>query len=340
MRKIFFIATLIFSSQLLLAQPVDSIKFFTDEQPLEMTLTADLRSLQNQKTETSFLDGSVTIKMDENITITENIKVSARGKTRKAICRIPPMMLNFRTGQASKLNSLGKLKLVIACGASGAEEELLLKELLCYKIYNLLEEKSFRVRLLKVTYTDTRNKIKTFTQYAFLLEDDADMARRNGCKKKDTHPAFNSEATNRETMTMVSLFEYFIGNTDWSVPNVHNIKLVFDKKPENVIPYAVPYDFDYSGLVNAEYAVPSEIMGTEKVTERVYRGFPRTIEELQIKLDIFRNKKTQIYSMINGFSLLGERVKKGMTGYLEEFYKMIENQKEVKGVFIDKARTN
>ncbi len=339
MRKIFFLATLVFSSQLLLAQPIDSIKFFTDQQPLEMALTTDIRGLQTQKAQKAFQDGTITIKLDDNTIITENVRIAARGKTRRTICRIPPMMLDFRTTASSKLASLGKLKLVLGCEGSDAEE-LLLKELLCYKIYNLLENKSFRVRLLKTTYTDTKNKIKTFTQYAFLIEDDGDMARRNGCKKKDIHPTYNSEAANRDNMTMVSLFEYFIGNTDWSVPNGHNTKLIFDRNTENIPPYVVPYDFDYSGLVNAGYAVPSEIMGTEKVTERVYRGFPRSIEELQIKLDIFRNKKTEIYSLINNFPLLGEKVRKGMIAYLEEFYKLIENQKEVKSTFIERARTS
>jgi hypothetical protein len=342
MRKILFLIPFVVAVNILLAQQsIDSIKFFTDQQPLEMTITTDIKALQNQrKPEKIFQDGTVTLKLDEHTTITENIKVSTRGKTRKEICRVPPLMINFRTSPDSKLNSLGKLKLVIACGTSQTEEELLFKEFLCYKIYNVLEEKSFRVRLIKTTYTDTKNRVKTFTQHSFLIEDDGDMARRNGCRKKDNYSPFNSESTNRDVMTMVALFEYFIGNTDWSIPNGHNTKLIFDKNKDNAIPYVVPYDFDYSGLVNAEYAVPAEIMGTEKVTERVYRGFPRTMEELQIKLDLFNNKKNDIYAVINNFSLIGEKTKKGMVSYLEEFYSLIKDSKSVKRIFIDEARKN
>lgn len=53
------------------------------------------------------------------------------------------MMLNFRNNSSPRLQSLGKLKMVIGCGVASSDEELLLKEFLVYKIYNLLEEKVF-----------------------------------------------------------------------------------------------------------------------------------------------------------------------------------------------------
>jgi hypothetical protein len=131
-----------------------------------------------------------------------------------------------------------------------------------------------------------------------------------------------------------------IGNTDWSVPNTHNIKLIFARKDEQALPFAVPYDFDYCGLVDASYAIPNEVIGTEKITERVYRGFPRTMEELQQSLALFRDKKSAIYSLINGFTLITERNRKIMISYLDDFYKTINNENSVKNIFIDKARTN
>ncbi len=321
------------------AQAIDSIKFFTDNRIIDMTLTTDIRSLQNQKGEDQFQEAAVVCRFPDSSVINENIQVAARGNFRRGYCRIPPISMNFRNKTSPRLSSLGKLKLVLGCGVKSEDEELLLKEYLVYKIYNLLEEKSFRVRLLRVNYVDTRNKTKPFTQYAFLLEDDADMARRNGCKKKD-HGQYLTEATNRSQMTMVAIFEYMIGNTDWSVPNGHNVKLIFDRKNEALSPYVVPYDFDYCGLVNAGYAVPNEIIGTETVLERVYRGFPRNMEEIQIVLAEFRTKKEKIFSLVSGFTLLSERTRKEMTRYLEEFFKMIENRNDVKNIFIDNARTS
>lgn len=318
--------------------PIDSLKFFTDEDIIEMTLTTDIRGLQRQKGDDVFQDGTVKMKFPDNIEVTEKVAVGARGKFRRENCRIPPMMINFRS-PGSSLNNLGKLKLVISCGQKSGDEELLFKEFLIYKIYNLLENKSFRVRLLKVNYEDGSGKNKPFTQHAFLIEDDGEMARRNGCKKKD-HPPYMTESTDRELMTMVSIFEYFIGNTDWSVPNNHNIKLIFDRKNDAALPFAVPYDFDYCGLVDASYAIPNEVIGTEKVTERVFRGFPRTMEEIQTILNVFKNKKESIFKLINNFTLLDERVRKVMVNYLEDFYTTIQSSSQVKSIFIDNARRN
>lgn len=321
------------------AQQIDSLKFFADDQVVEMELSTDIRSLQNETKQDVFQPASVKMKFPDGETINENIEVGPRGKFRRGYCRIPPIMMKFRNTGAPRLSSLGKLKLVIACGAASADEELLLKEYLVYKIYNQLTDMSFRVRLMKTTYNDTRGKIKAFTQYAFLLEDDGDMARRNGCKKRD-HGQILTEATDRQTMTMVAIFEYMIGNTDWSVPNDHNIELIFSRQNPVLSPYAVPYDFDYCGLVDASYAIPNEIIGTEKVTERVYRGFPRKMDEIQAVLDVFRAKKEAIRSVIRNFNPLSERVRNNMIRYLDEFFQTIESKSEVQSIFIDNARTS
>jgi hypothetical protein len=104
-------------------------------------------------------------------------------------------------------------------------------------------------------------------------------------------------------------------------------------------PYVIAYDFDYAGIVNASYAVPSEGLEITSVTQRLYRGFPRTMEELEVNLEIFRSKKDAIMFYINNFPLVSSRVKKDITRYLEEFYDTINDKKLVRTYFISKART-
>ena len=99
-------------------------------------------------------------------------------------------------------------------------------------------------------------------------------------------------------------------------------------------------NFDHSGFVNAEYASPAEILGTTSVTERVYRGFPRTMSELQICLDIFRAQKTAINNLILNFNLLSSRTRKEANDYINEFYRIIEDKHDVEKIFIDNARKN
>lgn len=195
---------------------------------------------------------------------------------------------------------------------------------------------SFRVRLIHLTFVDSQKKIKSFTQYAFLIEDMKDMADRNNCKEIKTKH-FSTEQTDRHQITFVSIFQYMIGNTDWAVGNYHNIKLMVPKTDTLARPYPVPYDFDYAGLVNAPYAVPAEGLDITQVTERYYMGFARSIEEIQAIMDVFKEKKETIYLTINKFPWLSDRVKKEMTRYLDEFYAGTESKGAMKSIFVDRA---
>jgi hypothetical protein len=156
---------------------------------------------------------------------------------------MPPIMLNFRLGNSPRLRSLKKLKLVCGCETSNDDEQLIIKEYLAYKMYNLLTEKSFRVRLVKIKYEDTRGKIKPYTQFGFLLEDVDELAARNKCVEVEGGQ-WLTESTDRDQMTLVAIFEYMIGNTDWSVPHYHNVKLMRLVSSPIAPPYVVPYDFN------------------------------------------------------------------------------------------------
>lgn len=318
--------------------PVNSKKFFAEETIVEMTLATDIKKLQGEKRFDIFQVANVSMKFNDSTTITEEINVGARGHFRREYCYIPPIMMKFNNPNSKKISPLGKLKLVIACANRADDEQLLLKEFLVYKIYNLLDDKSFRVRLIRMNLNDIRGRMKPFSQYAFLMEDDKALAQRNGCVTKEK-AEMNTENTDRDQMTMVAVFEYMISNGDWSVPNNHNIKLIYKKDNPRQVPFVVPYDFDHSGFVNADYALPNVLLGTETVTERVYRGFPRTMEELEKTFESFYAKKDAIYALINNFTFLKERARREAISFLDDFYKTINNKKLVQQIFIDNART-
>lgn len=321
------------------AQPVDSVRFFTDEGAIQLSLSTDIRKLQTEKKLDIYQPAMVTLVFPGGDSIKEEITVAARGHFRRENCYIPPLRLNFRNPGSPRLNNLGKLKMVIGCGTGKDDDQLVLKEYLIYKIYNLLEEKSFRVRLLHVNYTDTRGKVKPFAQHAFLIEDDKDMAKRNGCMMSD-QVLTSSKYTDRDLLTKVAIFQYMISNGDWGInpTTVHNLKLICSPETPTSPPYAVPYDFDHSGFVNASYATPAEQLGTQSVTERVYRGYPRTLEELERVFAVFHSKKSAIINLISSFHLLKERERQGLVKYIEEFYQIIDDRRQVQDIFINNTQ--
>lgn len=320
--------------------PVNRTRFFKDDKLIIMDLSTDLKKLVSEKKADHYQPATVTLHFPDSAVITEPITLTARGEFRRKECFVPSIKLDFKNDSTHKLLApLKKLKLVVGCGTRTADEKLVLKEFLVYKIYNLLSDMSFKVRLLRINFTDTRRKIKSYTQYGFVIEDVDDMAKRNNCKEVDK-PAFQQERTDRQQMTLVTIFQYMIGNTDWAVPVYHNIKLMRLVTDSVSFPYVVPYDFDFCGVVNANYAIPNENLEIKSVTERLYRGFPRTIEEVQKALDIFRDKKEEVKNLVMNFEWLDQRSRRDVMDYLEEFYETIQDKYQVERIFVTNARRN
>ncbi len=332
---------IIFNIQTACAQKnsIDKTEFFKEESILDVTLEAYWSKLLKQKNKMGQITPARFItKLSDSSVVNEALNLQVRGHFRRDYCFVPPLKLVFKKTDSSRMHPLKSIKMVNTCRLNSGYQQYLLKEYLVYKMYNLLTEKSFRVRLLNINYKDSSEKKDAFSGYSFLIEDVKDMGKRDSCIEWTKGKIF-TESTDRKQMTLVALFEYMIGNTDWSVPAPHNIKLIQLKEYPSSRPFAVPYDFDYSGVINTDYAVPDPLMNTETVTQRVYRGFSRTIEEINETLELFKQKKESIYALVNNFDLLTNGSKKNMINYLDGFFDLIGKPREVKSVFIDNART-
>lgn len=316
--------------------PVNSQQFFLDDSIINVTITTDIKQLRTQKTKPVWQVANIIMHFSDTFEIKEQVRIEPRGVDRKTHCDLAALMVNFKNAASPLLSPLKRLKLVGSCNSGKTNEEFLLKEFLVYKIYNLLSVMSFRVRLLYITYNDSRGKIKPFSQYGFLIEDMKDMVARNNCVEIK-NKAFANEALNKYQITFVSIFQYMIGNTDWAVGNYHNIKLMVPKSDTLARPYPVPYDFDFCGLVDAPYAAPDENADIQYVTERFYMGYPRTIEELQIIINVFKEKRESIVLEIKSFPFLNDKITKNMARYIEQFYQVTDNKNSIGAAFIHKA---
>jgi hypothetical protein len=314
-------------------------RLFLNEKPVEMIMTTDLKKMHAQKDKGHYQDALLTIKLNDSLLVNDSIKVYERGIFRRQNCITPGIMMNFKSDKDALSNNLKHIKLVRACSPNGNDEQLLLKEYLVYKIYNLLTDVSFRVRLVKVTYDNAPAKKGSYTQYGFILESMEGLASRLQSKELKSNTIM-TEQTDRAQTTLVTIFQYMIGNTDWSIPVRHNIKLIQAPQNPSKPPIVIPYDFDFAGIVNAPYAAPAPELGIENVTDRVYRGFPRNMDELKAAVQVFENQKQNIYSLIQNFDLLNKRDRDEMIKYLNEFYSLISNDRDIRHAFIDDARRN
>lgn len=341
MRKLTLLFSLLLAVFFVHAQSkaYDRLDMFEKEVPLEINLKTDLKDILGKKANDRMLYSTMSMKIADS-TVQGTVNIRARGKFRRNYCFVPPLKFDFDTSNSPSLNLLGSIDMTVQCKQGKDFEQWLFKEYTTYRIYNVISDRSQHVRLVTLTMEDTEGKRKPVNIPGFFIEDFDVTAKRNACKEIKLSK-LHTENTDRKAMTLVAMFEYMIGNTDWSIPANHNIKLMQDSGNATAKPYAVAYDFDYSGLVNAsDYAVPSEMLGTKSVTERVYRGFPREIGELREIADHFIAKKAAVFAEINGSKFLNDRSKKEMISYLEEFYKDIADDRMLKTIFVDNARMN
>jgi hypothetical protein len=333
---LFFIISPVFSQD----KVVSRKQFFMDTSVIEVILRTDIKKLIKQKANPTFQPAKLTWKnADSSGDVKEAIRIRLRGNNRRETCNLASLMLDFRVeGENSRLKNLKEMKWVAPCIRNQDGEQFVLKEYLIYKMYNQLTDKSFRVRLLLITFEDELEKQKSFTQYGFAIEHVDDLKNRVECVEvKET--VYASVQTNYNQTTLVSIFQYMIGNTDWSVPNYHNIKLLIPKDSPDVKPYIVPYDFDYAGAVNTPYATPNESRPITKVTERYYMGLPRTFEMIKSVTDKFMVQRTTFLNMIKDWPLLNAYHKREMTNFIDSFFEILESDKSIRSTFVDFAQT-
>ena len=313
---------------------------FAGSEPLAFTLTADFKALYKDRTpnSTKRFDGVITLAGPGGATTTLAVKLGTRGHFRlmRRNCEFAPIRVEFAGNETEGTIFAGQraLKLGTHCQGYKSYEQYTLKEYLTYRIFNLFTPRSFRARLTTATYVDLATQKPIATKYAIFLEDDDDVARRLEGRIAELPRALFSDL-DQETLTLMTLYEYMIGNTDYSIYALHNVRLV--KTPDNRM-YPVPYDFDISGLVHPPYANPDPRLHLASVTERLYRGPCRTAEQLEPFLAMFRSKKNDVLALYDELSDLDAGTRQEAKAYLEEFYSTISQPRDTKRRLVDACK--
>lgn len=325
----FFLIQISFANSPLSTSPeVGIFDMLNYQEVLEVSLETELNKIiTNRRSDEKYpAVFSFTDKVGEEQSW--NIKVNLRGRFRRTKCEeMPPLKLNFKKGdlKAKGLSKFDDLKLVTHCVDNEEEaKELLLKEYLAYKLFNHITDESFRVQLLKINYVDVHTK-STKEHWGILIEDTAQMRSRIGGEKAGVEINLTADAYHTDNLKKVALFQYMIGNLDWDIHSIRNVKLV--KKGEKLV--AVPYDFDFSFFVDAPYLLVNPNFKINKKTDRVYLGFEEDLLEMEEIITHFKSKKRAIYKTIRKFRLLNESTRREIIKYLDSFYYNIDEIRPV-----------
>ena len=303
---------------------------FESTEVLDLTLKGDFRKiLNNREGEAKYYPVSLIYLDGNKQQVSISIKVKTRGHFRRerSNCSYPPLLLSFpAANDSSFFPDSSSLKLVMPCKG----EEFIVHEWLVYQLYNLVTPQSFRARLVRVNLQDLNNKKMPSPFYGVLLEEEKQMAKRNNMVlvKRKIKP----QQTMTEPFLRMAVFEYLVGNTDWSVEFLQNIKLIAADSLAKAI--AVPYDFDLCGIVNSPYALPAPELQMSSVRQRRYRGYCIKDKSLFDSTIAFYNRlKPVIYDFYTNCSLIDEKYKKATIEFLDDFYTVINDPKKLEKEF-------
>lgn len=317
----------------------DTFDIFNSEALLKVTIRSDFKNLIKKKFQNDYQPAILETEMFDSLVIRRNIKIKPRGEYRRENCYYPPIMLNFSKKEAvfKQFEEFDKVKFVGNCQSGDLYDTYLLEEYYIYKMYNLLTPFSLRVRLLKVRYVDTSGKKKPRENFAFILENVNQMAKRNNGVNFN-QKGITSKMIDRDVATIMDIFQLMIGNTDYAVPVLHNVKLIKTAYPDHPRPIPVPYDFDYSGIINAFYAIPGEHLPIKNVRQRYFMGACREMEEYQQTFEIFHENRKAMEALFDNSPYLPENNKKLAIRYMDEFYNIIDSEGSVKYVILNNCR--
>ncbi len=310
-----------------LAEAARDAPLFASDEPLELTLRTRLDYLEDERPDEEEVEGFLHVRRADGGVDTVEVEVRARGNFRreKRNCSFPPLRLDLPRSRVAgtAFENQDKLKLVTPCRLGRDDyQEYVLQEYMAYRVYNLVTPMSYRVRPVALTMEDVDGRFETRQVLGFLIEADIEMAHRNRAFLAE-FDQWHPRAVDEDDAARMALFQYMIGNTDWSQPFFHNTDMVRTWEGGRYVP--VPYDFDFTGVVNARYADPPEELGIRNVRERVYRGFCYTGTDHQAHRRFFQDLEAPVAALYRESSVLTPDLREDALDYYEDFFRTLAN---------------
>lgn len=331
------LATALFACSASAQTSANATALFSSDDLVEIAISGPIDVLKRERSDEEELDGTVSWTERDGRNVEVAVKLRARGnyRRRRDTCQFPPIRLNFKTSEldGTLFDGQDKVKLVTHCRDNSSRyQQPVLREWLTYRMFNLMTDLSYRVRLLRITYRDSDGKRDDHTAYGFVIEPKELLAERTGLSIVEIERTSLSDLAPEYT-NLTSIFQLMIGNTDFSPlagaegeTCCHNVNLFGGgDKPL----YPVPYDFDMSGMIDAPYASPNPRFNLRSVKQRLYRGRCVNNAELPETIQTFQDKRDALYALVLNDQYMHARSRRSMQKYLDSFFKLIDNPKTI-----------
>lgn len=320
----------------------DELPLFASDEPLDITLEFPLDTIIRQAEKEPVVSGTAHYTDADGQKVSLPIKLSTRGKSRLEMCSFPPLSLQIdkKDGKGTIFKGQKELKIATHCHPNATFRSYILQEFSIYRAFNVLTDISFRARYLNITYQDTDKPTRTIVANGFVLESVRELANRLELKRQKVSVVKSSQL-DPEYAALAALFQFLIGNTDWSTSRGHDGANCCHNGKVLSLPGAaegwqvVPYDFDQSGIINTSYSVPAESLRIRSVRQRVYRGKCSHVSGTDDAIGLFNQNRQALEA-----ALLPQGIKKRKSAvkYVDEFYEIINDPKKRRKNIDDRCR--
>lgn len=318
---------------LLLSSPVLGSTLFDGDTVLEVTLEGPVSAVIADKRDRDERPFTLTI---DGTSFPVDVRV--RGNSRVVACAFPPLRLDFDKSEleGTMLEGEDKLKLVTHCRNGNEQaQDSVLNEYAAYRLFRHMSDRSYRVRLLKVRYEDSDGNPRGLDEphYGFLIESDEGLAKRLGGSVVEVEGIRFSEL-DLEQAARMSVFQYFIGNKDWSFVTsenddvcCHNIDLL--EVDGQLV--TIPYDFDLAAITRARYRTSGRMTQSKR---REYAGYCQVpAERLASVVDELLAAKTDLLATVREVPALDERTSERRMSFTEGFFDEAEDRERLLAMF-------
>jgi hypothetical protein len=320
---------------------------FQNDTVLKAVLTAPISQAYDQRHQDVriYYPGQWTYIDEAGETQRLQVSIRTRGHFRREVCQLPPLQLNFKKKEVKGTLFAGqnKVKLVAPCKEGQRYQQYVILEYLAYRIYQVLTDHSFSTRLVRLSYVDRDEELEPWTSIGFVIEDDSDMAKRLDLDRLHLDSVLYAQLDHPQ-LSLLQMFQFMIANNDYSVikPSgdddcCHNMELLGKEDTEDIV-IPVPFDFDFSGLVNASYAAPPSQIPIRDVRDRYYYGLCQPQSIVDVGIAQVQSKREEILNLFRDSQELDEKTRERSISYIEKFYDILDDPEELEKKIIGRCR--
>jgi hypothetical protein len=294
----------------------------------KLVLETDLTTMMASRKTNGYFSGTLTTENG----VVRKVEIKTRGKYRRKTCEIPPLKLKFsKKGLVAEgLDTLNEIKLLMPCFDNDRGDDLVMKEYLAYRMFERLTPASVRARLIKINLKDSHVEKSKKSFYALLVEDEEELAARLKANPVDQY-GIEPDSLNSNQAAMTVMFNYMIGNTDWEIAMMRNVRLFQSFEGGKV--FTIPYDFDFSGFVSAPYASPNSESGLKTVRDRFLMSSGIRPEALKRAARTLKNMRPDLIEICR-FKPLDKSVQDEIINYLEVFFNQCDENSDIPTIML------